>query len=430
MKKVFNVVFNLVCSAMFITAGICFIIYSDSTIKFVVDTLGILLLINAIFKTLSLIVSVFHKNKITSSILEIILNLGVGLWFLLSPSLLLSVCTIIFGIYIFVQAIVNFINCLICKYDKLPGIIPTFISGTILLIFSLLFIFSPKENLPYFCIVVGIFFIVYGIIFLINLTSIKTYFPLPVLFTMFVPQALIRKIKKGYKTDFKDDSNIDVDLEVLIHLAPKGSAGMGHVEIGFEGKIYSYSCYNYVGRRLFGGIGDGILGIHDHDAYIKYCTFKRNRFIVSFGLKLTEKQKNILRNSINDFISKDTEIWYPEIALYDMGLLKKDDGKDFKEMSNELYMYADTKFIRFTKGKYKTFFVFRTNCVTGTDEILSKLDLKLFPLEGIISPGTYYKFMNDQYHTKNSPVISKILYTKEYINKNGYKYKMRKLKKP
>lgn len=87
---------------------------------------------------------------------------------------------------------------------------------------------------------------------------------------MFLPNILIKRILKGINPK-KINNNQDQDLEILIHLSKTGSASLGHVEFAFEDKVYSYACYNYLNRRLFGGIGDGIFGIFDKKAYLKYC---------------------------------------------------------------------------------------------------------------------------------------------------------------
>ena len=95
-------------------------------------------------------------------------------------------------------------------------------------------------------------------------------------------------------------------------------------------------------------------------------------------------------------------------------------------MANKIYKHANGKFYRFTKGKYKTFFVLRTNCATCVDNIFNAIGTKIINLEGIISPGTYYSYLEKEYHKKNSKIISKTLYTKELIEKLNYKYVKRK----
>ena len=326
--------------------------------------------------------------------------------------------------YALIQSLCGFINLIIYKQDKLKGKIYILTTSTLSLMLSITLMFSKDTNSIYICYIIGLYLILYGITIISSsiLTKTKIVLPLPIIFTMFLPNILIKRILKGINPK-KINNNQDQDLEILIHLSKTGSASLGHVEFAFEDKVYSYACYNYLNRRLFGGIGDGIFGIFDKKAYLKYCICEKNRFIISYGVKLTNKEKENVTKEIDKLISTNTEIWYPEIKYYEDGLIEK---RDFNEMANKIYKHANGKFYRFTKGKYKTFFVLRTNCATCVDNIFNAIGTKIINLEGIISPGTYYSYLEKEYHKKNSKIISKTLYTKELIEKLNYKYVKRK----
>src|SRR5699024_5600987 len=153
-------------------------------------------------------------------------------------------------------------------------------------------------------------------------------------------------------------SNLTPDIEVIIHLAKNGSASMGHVEVAFENKIYSYGNYNRQSRKLFDSIGDGIICIADKEKYIHYAIENKNRYLVIFGLSLTSEQKQKVQKRIQDLISTDTEDYYPDLQLYEMGKIP---NGDFNDMSSDLYKLANAKFKRITRGKHKKFFVLKTN---------------------------------------------------------------------
>ena len=71
-------------------------------------------------------------------------------------------------------------------------------------------------------------------------------------------------------------------------------------------------------------------------------------------------------------------------------------------------------------AKFKTFFVCRTNCVEVADTILASLGTKVINLEGVLSPGTYYSYLEKEYLKKNSRIFSKTVYTKDLIKKKKY----------
>lgn len=421
MSKIINTIIHATSGLLFIIIGIIYIIrnYTVYTLSF--KLLGILTLISSLLKLINLILK---RKKVLTNILDIFLNTILGILFINKPNLFIYLSTKIFSMYALIQSLCGFINLIIYKQDKLKGKIYILTTSTLSLMLSITLMFSKDTNSIYICYIIGLYLILYGITIISSsiLTKTKIVLPLPIIFTMFLPNILIKRILKGINPK-KINNNQDQDLEILIHLSKTGSASLGHVEIAFQGKIYSYACYNYLNRRLFGGIGDGIFGIFDKKAYLKYCICEKNRFIISYGVKLTNKEKENVTKEIDKLISTNTEIWYPEIKYYEDGLIEK---RDFNEMANKIYKHANGKFYRFTKGKYKTFFVLRTNCATCVDNIFNAIGTKIINLEGIISPGTYYSYLEKEYHKKNSKIISKTLYTKELIEKLNYKYVKRK----
>lgn len=421
MSKIINTIIHATSGLLFIIIGIIYIIrnYTVYTLSF--KLLGILTLISSLLKLINLILK---RKKVLTNILDIFLNTILGILFINKPNLFIYLSTKIFSMYALIQSLCGFINLIIYKQDKLKGKIYILTTSTLSLMLSITLMFSKDTNSIYICYIIGLYLILYGITIISSsiLTKTKIVLPLPIIFTMFLPNILIKRILKGINPK-KINNNQDQDLEILIHLSKTGSASLGHVEFAFEDKVYSYACYNYLNRRLFGGIGDGIFGIFDKKAYLKYCICEKNRFIISYGVKLTNKEKENVTKEIDKLISTNTEIWYPEIKYYEDGLIEK---RDFNEMANKIYKHANGKFYRFTKGKYKTFFVLRTNCATCVDNIFNVIGTKIINLEGIISPGTYYSYLEKEYHKKNSKIISKTLYTKELIEKLNYKYVKRK----
>ena len=421
MSKIINTIIHATSGLLFIIIGIIYIIrnYTVYTLSF--KLLGILTLISSLLKLINLILK---RKKVLTNILDIFLNTILGILFINKPNLFIYLSTKIFSMYALIQSLCGFINLIIYKQDKLKGKIYILTTSTLSLMLYITLMFSKDTNSIYICYIIGLYLILYGITIISSsiLTKTKIVLPLPIIFTMFLPNILIKRILKGINPK-KINNNQDQDLEILIHLSKTGSASLGHVEFAFEDKVYSYACYNYLNRRLFGGIGDGIFGIFDKKAYLKYCICEKNRFIISYGVKLTNKEKENVTKEIDKLISTNTEIWYPEIKYYEDGLIEK---RDFNEMANKIYKHANGKFYRFTKGKYKTFFVLRTNCATCVDNIFNAIGTKIINLEGIISPGTYYSYLEKEYHKKNSKIISKTLYTKELIEKLNYKYVKRK----
>lgn len=424
MSKKINTIIHASSGILFIIIGILYIIrnYQVYTLSF--KLIGILTIISTSLKLINLILK---RKKILTNTLDIILNTILGILFIKKPNLFIFLSTKIFSMYALIQSLCGFINLIIYNQDKLKGKIYIFSTSIFSLLLSIILMFSKDNNSIYLCYIIGIYLILYGLTIITSsfLTKSKIVLPLPIIFTMALPNILINRILKGIDPK-KINNNQNHNFEILIHLSKGGSASLGHVEIAFEDKIYSYACYNYLNRHLFGGIGNGIIGVFDKKAYIKYCVYEKKRFILSYGINLTKEQTNKVKKAIDKLINTNTIAWYPEIKYFLDGQIEE---KPFTEMANQLYLHADAKFYRFTKGKYKTFFVLRTNCASCVDNILNALGTKMFNIEGIISPGTYYSYLEKEYNKKFSQITSKTLYTKELINKLDYQYKNKKLKK-
>ena len=184
---------------------------------------------------------------------------------------------------------------------------------------------------------------------------------------------------------------------------------MGHVEIAFEDRIYSYGSYDMHSRSLFQSIGDGVILIVDKQKYMKYCIEKRDRYLIEFGIKLTNSEKEIIKKNINELINTNTIDYYSDAQLIEQGKLSP---RKLTDMSSEIYMYADGRFKKITKGKYKKLFVLNNNCAMMVKSVLKTIGKDVIAINGILTPGAYYDYLNRQFMLKNTNVITRKIYTK------------------
>ena len=88
--------------------------------------------------------------------------------------------------------------------------------------------------------------------------------------------------------------------------------------------------------------------------------------------------------------------------------------KDNKKLyAYKLYDATKCNFFKFNKGEYKTYFVMGVNCTYFADELIMKTLSSVLKIVGIITPGTYYQYLDENYKKKNSVVTSKRVYNKE-----------------
>lgn len=419
----------LLIGAFYMTIGILTCMNGTALMELILFILSIGSSIYAIIQIIGVIIN--HHRKISHPLLESGFHLLFATFIQYQTPLILKSITIVFGLYILTMSILHFINYFIYHTYQMKGKLGIFLQGVITLIFAILLIWKPTSNMKYAEIVIGIYMIFYGLTYLIdfirailpvaitNRMKERVKVTLPILFTAFLPKKLLSSINKMLEIEHDtDDFNAvktsqEPDIEVIIHLAKDGTASMGHVEVAFENKVYSYGNYNLHSRRLFDAVGDGIVCIADEKSYIQYAIEKKNRYLVVFGIKLTKDQKEKVRQRINRLITIDTEDYYPDLQLYDMGLLEPG---DYHDMSSDLYRVANAKFKRITSGKHKKFFVMKTNCVMVVDYILGSLGKGVISINGIITPGTYYDYLNKEFLIQSSNVITRKVFTKNDIS--------------
>lgn len=78
-------------------------------------------------------------------------------------------------------------------------------------------------------------------------------------------------------------------------------------------------------------------------------------------------------------------------------------------------MFLDTncKFYKFKSGYFKTYFTLTSNCVRLADTIVGSIGLDLIAINGIITPGTYYNYLDNLFKRRNTIVVKKQLYMKQ-----------------
>ena len=425
MKKESNFDF-LLFGIVFIIFGILMIIYGKIIPEIMITILGILLTIKAFF---DFIIAIYKKNnKIIRVIISSILEIIFGFFLIYKTKLAISFISIIFALYLLIFAIINIIDLTLHLTNNIKGKISLSFNVLINTIFFFLLISGPYKNIKLALTLISIYLILYGLNRIFDFAtdflpnSIKDkikyqiHLSLPIILVAIIPPQLIRKLNKT--VDLKNNyvnknNNKENDLEIIIHLAENGTAIFGHVDIAYNNKVYSYGNYNRHSRILFNSIGDGIFMIADKNKYIKYMVEKQQRYLIVYGLDLTENQKKILEKNIKENIYKNTVNWYSDVEVY---LKENNTNKIFEDMSSELYTYADASYKKVVKGTNKIFFVLKTNCTLVAEMLIRPLGRAVLPISGIITPGTYYDCLEKEYKKKKSNVISKNI----YYNKNDH----------
>ena len=413
--KVKNYVY-LLSGIAIITLGIIILIGSIKMYNWVMYLLTYVFLLYGVARLIGFI---FNKkvSRNKETILSIGLNITLGVLMIFFNKIPLSILPISFSIYMLFNALSRFINYNIGLSLQLKSRFKEFIMGLFLLSLSFIFIVAPLKNIHFLIFIASIYFILLGLSlileYIVELINLKTkYNPkkkyrmtLPFFIDAIIPILGLNIIEKKHKNIEKEDG----DISVYVHLSDHGLNQFGHVDVEIDNKIYSYGNYDKSSQKLFSGVGDGVLTeTMTKYEYINYCIFNSKKTIVEYQIKLDHNQKKEIRERLKN-IKKDTIKWQPNSM--------KDPKGEYKDYSSKLNRATKTNFYKFNKGKYKTYFVVGTNCTYLANELLKENIFEVLKLVGIITPGTYYEYLEENYRLGKLNIINKIVYNKENINK-------------
>ena len=406
----------LILSLVFLGSGITITIYNNHYYSaFHLLTSYIMIGIGEITLLLN-IIRRQKENKIRDLILSIV-SLNVGIFFLNNKENFLSLFPIIFGFYMLINGLSKIMTYLVFKNRENTSYYQVLFSSLIDFIFSYIMISEPSNHVELLTLILGLYLSLFGITYFYDF--LKECFPnkfgnkrriritLPIIVAMIIPYEVLLSINKAlsnWKTELKvDNKNTSgkVDLEILIHVRNDKVGLFGHIDLCYKGIVYSYGSYDFASRKLFQSVGNGTLyEIKGKEKYIKYCNKYSNKTVFVFGLTLTDEQKKKVEKKIRD-IKKNAYRWTKE-SIYESGL---------NSYAMELVELTDAKFYKFYKSSYKTYFIFFTNCVKLVDDIIGVTGSDLLKINGALTPGTYYDYLDKEFKRKNSNVITKEIYT-------------------
>ena len=425
-KRYIGILNNLISGIGIIVLGIIVTIGSINLYTVVVNSLVYIFII---FGLANLINFLLNRKIVRNAqtLLLIIVNIVLGVFMLLFPKLPLSIIPIVFSIYIFLNSVVKFINYIILKSANLKSRFRELLFCIILLIISFIFLFYPLDRLNLFIMMIGIYCIILGlsminefimdILFKNTKSKVKKRFKIsfPAFLEAFFPKRSLKKIDKYIDYIINEDSDKDNDdyLKIFIHLSNYSVNQFGHIDLMIDKKIYSYGNYDKSTRKLFNGLGDGVLFITDKkDEYIDFCLKNNRETIVEYGIEITDKQKEKIKSKIN-YILNDVIEWNPPVK----------ENKKVKRLyyADKLYKAIKAKFYKFKSIELKTFFIAGVNCTYFINIILENNIFKKLKVVGILSPGTYYEYLEENYKSKNSNIKFRKIYKEVDINDKNKK---------
>jgi uncharacterized membrane protein HdeD (DUF308 family) len=407
---------------VYLLIGILIIIYNNALFSSFMEIILLVMLLSCVKDLLQVITK---KNKTKLTLTKAFINTVVVLISLIFVDIPKAIFIMIFASYLVFNGVAKLFNFFLLKLDKIKGYTNECIEGLLYFIFGMICFFSPMIHMETMLSLIGTYLIVLGINYLIDFLDQKNIHlkrirvPLPVIVDAFIPFSILQKLNRIGKNetieyDFKKN-NKTVDLEIFVHVSEKGMGKFGHVDLCFKGEVISYGNYDMDTRKLREGIGSGVVFTTNKNDYIRFCVNDNNKTLFVFGIQLNKIQEEKVKTEL-DKIKEQLVEWNPKYvrALKEGKKPKKQEYQDYASM---LYKKTKAKFYKFKSGKLKTYFVLGNNCGTLVDKILRSSGAGVLKMYGIITPGTYYDFLEREYMKKGSNVVSKVIYNKNNIDK-------------
>lgn len=420
--KEFNHLNLFVMGTLFILLGI--FVLNTSTLLFdaIVFVFGIVFLVIGSSKIFQII---FNKEKSKNKGLTLtnaLVNFVIGIIILLFPKMPISIFAYCFGFYILALSITHGAFYLILHQDKVKGRWKEMVAFIFYLAFAIFLGFIPYLHINVIMNVIAGYFIMFGFFYYKDLVldvmpvkkkdELKRHIriSLPIFMQAILPKFVLDEVNEflvpsdqkeiDARSDFSQ-YKIDekADVEIYIHASNKGFGKVGHVDICIDNQFLSYGNYDSESVRFNELIGDGVLINAYKEEYIPFVIKDSEKTLFCYGLKLSDVQKEKVLNRMEDI----KKLIYPWVVP----VCKKVDKPYANRLLDEC---PETAFYKFKRGRFKTYFVATTNCVQLADFIVGSAGLDILNINGIVTPGAYYEYLERQFSLNNDLVIYKKIY--------------------
>jgi len=409
---------SLVIGLILMLVGNSLLIGRTNTYKDIVSIFLFVMWIKVIKQLITFFLKKEKQNLHNITFSSCLFHLIICLILSVIPKFVLGIVPFIFAIYLIIIGITQFIMFYLSIKNKTHLNLKSLFLGLIYFGISIPILFSPVRKIETFIICLSLYMILLGLSYIysaiIDIIPIKTKnkikrrirITLPKIVEAIIPYSVMQEINKSLEiknvynyTYIKKEQNPDINI--LIHTSNRGFNRMGHIDICFDGLVISYGNYDEGSRFCGTMFGDGVIFTTTKKAeYINFCIDNSKKTLFDFGIILNNKQKERVKEKINKLLSNTYSWDYKQDKKYDNG----------NSYAAKLYKKTKAKFYKPRKGKYKTYFVLGTNCSFLADDIIGSSGMDILSINGIITPGTYYDYLNRLFNQKNNNVISKEIY--------------------
>lgn len=334
---------------------------------------------------------------------------------LVRPEIFIEFFAFMFGIWALFKAVTLAFDLYVAIIKKQKGKIYISLEFILNLFMGILLIKSGIDNFFLVNLQVGIYVMMQGFFQMLSTYRVVRHdgyqirLPAPIILTAFFPLYLLKKVDKDSIEDpsivkEKAEATTGDYISMYLYAKDHGYNRMGHIDLGYNGAIYSYGCHDPFDRHSTQAYGGGVLIVGSETDYVQYCV-DDDTTVFRFLCKITSEQREEIEKSIANLMK---DAYFYDYPMEREGA--KDNYLGFLKMAD-----VSVDYYKFNSGPFKTYNVFTTNCIMVSEEILRSTGMRLFHMNGLITPGTYYSYLNRNLNQPGSVVIKKEVYRRHDV---------------
>ncbi|MGM9959921.1 MAG: hypothetical protein ACI32F_01220 [Allobaculum sp.] len=242
------------------------------------------------------------------------------------------------------------------------------------------------------------------------------YIGLPILMGTLLPDAALRMINEKVKAgedygrkSIKVRTDEPAKLKAFVHIGSDGFQKVGHFSFSWKGIVYSYGNYDTESYRFFSLLGDGVYFTVPEELYIPNIIKYEHNTLFEYTIQTTPEQDEKIERQLAELSHRSVR-WYCQLERKGKATKLGQLGEDYP---NRLHYRTGAKFYKIKSGAFKTYWVMGDNCVLFSDVILGTVGADVLSVRGIVTPGSYYDYLENEYQKENSPIISRRVHSFE-----------------
>lgn len=402
----------ITCAALLISGLVC-ILHPQLVYSVILNLAQVIALLNGLIR----IVRGYRELSATDMVLGFvsISFAAVLMFYTYLPEWIIRVC---FGAYCLILFLFLVIQKIIYVSNDIRSSFFSWIMTLGYAVVGCVLLFTPRVSSHMLMQLFGAYFILLGIRFLLDSLDLYSkdykwrrlvHVSLPMPIAAIIPEWTLRSInnhlQKGDKVAVytrKESAGSEPVLKALVHVGPDGFQKVGHFSFVYKGVVYSYGNYDSESERLFGTVGDGVFFRVPYEVYLGNITRYESNTIFEYGIAIPPEQEELVEKELEQLMNNSFR-WYCRLERSDHPYALGDLASDYP---SRLHYRTGAKFYKIKKGKFRTYWAMGENCVLFSDQILGSVGADVLSIRGIITPGTYFDYLQKEYLKENSPVVS------------------------